>query len=216
MKSGILTIAIYLISILVMNAQETPKIKVTVNSKSFVVTTYNNATVHAFIALLPMTITMNDVNGNEKYRLLQGNLPTAPEVPAKINAGDLMLWGANGLVLFYETFNTSYSYSKIGYMESASGLKEALGSNNPTVTFEMLGTSTGTGMIDQNNIWYKISNDGILQYGGNAQTISLIDMNGKLVAVNQSNTMNVSNFPKGIYILKVEGKGQAKTIKIKI
>ena len=216
MKSGILTIAIYLISILVMNAQETPKIKVTVNSKSFVVTTYNNATVHAFIALLPMTITMNDVNGNEKYRLLQGNLPTAPEVPAKINAGDLMLWGANGLVLFYETFNTSYSYSKIGYMESASGLKEALGSNNPTVTFEMLGTSTGTGMIDQNNIWYKISNDGILQYSENAQTISLIDMNGKMVAVTQSNTMNVSNFPKGIYILKVEGKGQAKTIKIKI
>jgi len=120
-----------------MNAHETPKIKVTVGSKSFLVTTYDNATTRAFLALLPMTITMNDVNGNEKYRPLQGSLPTAAEIPHKINAGDLMLWGANGLVLFYETFNTSYSYSKIGFTENASGLKEALGTNNPIVKFEL-------------------------------------------------------------------------------
>lgn len=121
-----------------MNAQETPTIKVTVDSKSFLITTYDNSTARAFLAFLPMTITMNDVNGNEKYRPLKGNLPTAAEIPPKINAGDLMLWGANGLVLFYESFKTSYSYSKIGFMENASGLKEALGSKNPTVSFELL------------------------------------------------------------------------------
>lgn len=216
MKLIILTIVVYLISMIDMNAQEVPKIKVTVGSKSFLVTTYDNATARAFIALLPLTITMNDVNGNEKYRPLQSNLPTSPEVPPKINAGDLMLWGANGLVLFYETFNTSYSYSKIGSMENASGLKEALGTNNPTVTFEVLGTSTGTGMIEQNNFDFKISGDGILHFSGVPGKISMFDMNGKILVVTQSNTLDVSNFPKGIYILKAEGQNQTKTIKINI
>lgn len=216
MKPIILTIIAYLISMIDMNAQETPKIKVTVGSNSFSVTTYDNATARAFIALLPLTITMNDVNGNEKYRPLQSNLPTIPEVPPKINTGDLMLWGANGLVLFYETFNTSYSYSKIGYMENASGLKEALGTNNPTVTFEVLGTTTGTGMIEQSNFDFKISGDGILQFSGVSGKISLFDINGKILAVTQSNTLDVSNFPKGIYILKTENNKQKKTIKIKI
>ena len=139
MKSIILTIIVYLISLIDMNAQETPKIKVTVGSNSFSVTTYDNATARAFIAFLPLTITMNEVNGNEKYRPLQSNLPTSPEVPSKINAGDLMLWGANGLVLFYETFTTSYSYTRIGHIDNPTGLKTALGQNNPTLTFELLG-----------------------------------------------------------------------------
>lgn len=127
-----------------------------------------------------------------------------------------MLWGSNGLVLFYETFNTSYSYSKIGYMENASGLKDALGSNNPTVTFEVLGTTTGTEMIEQNNFDFKISEDGILQFSGAVGKISLIDISGKILAVIQSNTLDTSNLPKGIYILKMENYNRKKTIKIKI
>lgn len=138
MKPIIFTVIVYLISPFNMNAQEMPKIKITVASRSFVVTTYDNATARSFLALLPMTITMNDVNGNEKYRPLESNLPTSAAVPSKINAGDLMLWGANGLVLFYETFKTSYSYSKIGYIKNASGLKEALESNKVTTTFELI------------------------------------------------------------------------------
>lgn len=127
-----------------------------------------------------------------------------------------MLWGANGLVLFYETFNTSYSYSKIGFMENSSGLKEALGSNNPTVTFEVLGTTSRTGMIDQNNFDYKITGDGILQISGEVENFSLVDINGKTMAFSQSNTLNIANFPKGIYILKVEGQNQKRIIKFKI
>jgi hypothetical protein len=139
MKPIISTIIIYLISTFNMNAQETPKIKVTVAEKSFIITTYDNSTARAFLVLLPLTITMNDVNGNEKYRPLQRNLPTSPEIPPKINVGDLMLWGANGLVLFYETFTTSYSYTRIGHIDNPTGLKTALGQNNPTITFELLG-----------------------------------------------------------------------------
>ena len=39
-----------------------------------------------------------------------------------------MLYTSNCLVLFYDSFDTEYSYTKIGYIEDIEGLKEALGS----------------------------------------------------------------------------------------
>lgn len=138
MRRILLTIAVCSIFTITMIAKETTKIRITVSSTSFVAKIYDNSTAKAFITLLPMTVNMKDVNMNEKFHPLQRNLPISPEIPPKINAGDLMLWGANGLVLFYETFTTSYSYTKIGYVKEASGLKEALGPDNPSVTFELI------------------------------------------------------------------------------
>lgn len=216
MKQITFVIILNFLAMHIINAQETPKIKITVGSASFAVTTYDNATARGFLALLPMTVTMNDVNRNEKFRRLQNNLPTSPEIPPKINVGDLMLYGADGLVLFYETFTTSYSYSKIGYMKDASGLKTALGSDNPNVTFELIGNSTGIGSIEQNKIEFKISNDGLLQYTGNAKRITLIDMNGKILSGTTTKILNLNGIPKGIYILKAEGESKTKTFKINI
>jgi len=127
------------ISLFTMNAQEKAKIKITVGADSFLASTYDNATAQAFITLLPMTITMNELNGNEKYYNLPDNLPTSPDRPSAINAGDLMLYGQNCIVLFYEPLTTSYSYTKFGYINNPAGLKAALGPNNPKVTFELIG-----------------------------------------------------------------------------
>ena len=81
---------------------------------------------------------MTELNGNEKFFDLSNNLPTYAANPRTINAGDIMLWGSNTLVLFYKTFNTSYSYTRIGKIENPNGLSQALGSGNVTVTFELL------------------------------------------------------------------------------
>lgn len=112
-------------------------LKITVGSASFNATLENNAAATAFKALLPMTINMSELNGNEKYFYLSGNLPTASSNPGTIRTGDLMLYGGSCLVLFYETFSTSYSYTRLGRVNNPSELASALGSGSVTVTFEL-------------------------------------------------------------------------------
>ena len=125
---------IFAISTMTLMAQ-TP-INIIVGSKSFTATLADSETGEAFAALLPLTITMNELNGNEKYHYLSTSLPTAAYQPGTIHAGDLMLYGNNCVVLFYETFNTSYSYTRIGAIDNPSGLAEALGVGNVSVRFE--------------------------------------------------------------------------------
>lgn len=112
-------------------------LKISVGSTSFTITLENNATVIAFKTLLPMTVNMSEMNGNEKYYYLPENLPTASSNSGTIQNGDLMLYGSSCLVLFYESFRTSYSYTRLGRVENPSGLASALGSGSAHVTFEL-------------------------------------------------------------------------------
>lgn len=113
------------------------KIKITVNSQIFTVTFLDNNSVRAFKEMLPLNINMTELNGNEKYYDLSQNIPTNFSNPETIKNGDLMLYGSKTLVLFYQSFSTSYSYTKLGKIDNAKGLANALGSGNVTVTFEL-------------------------------------------------------------------------------
>ena len=84
-----------------------------------------------------MTLEMIELNDNEKYVRLPSSLPANASNPGTIQAGDLMLYGSNTLVLFYESFSTSYTYTKIGRIDDASGLAAALGTGNVKVSFEL-------------------------------------------------------------------------------
>lgn len=112
------------------------RLRIRVGRSLFTATLQTNATVAAFKARLPLTIPMRELNGNEKYGQLLPDLPTNAANPGTIKAGDLMLYGSSTLVLFYETFRTSYSYTKLGQIDNPAGLAAALGSGNVTVTFE--------------------------------------------------------------------------------
>lgn len=108
---------------------------ISVGNHMFEAKLYDNETTKALIGKFPLTINMGDMNGNEKYYFMPDNLPTNAENPRRINEGDLMLYGSNCLVLFYETFSSSYSYTKLGYIKNAATLAQAVGGGNVQITF---------------------------------------------------------------------------------
>ena len=115
--------------------ENTLSITITANGRNFSATLYDNETAKAFRTRLPLTLDMSELNGNEKYYYLSDSLPTNSSRPSKINNGDIMLYGNSCLVLFYEDFSTSYSYTPIGRIDDPDGLAAALGSENVQVIF---------------------------------------------------------------------------------
>ena len=113
------------------------KMKISIGSRTFVATLSDNATASAFKKLLPMTVEMIELNGNEKYAELSQSLPTNASNPGTIQPGDLMLYGPSTLVIFYKTFSTSYNYTRLGRIDDASGFAEAIGAGNVRVTYEI-------------------------------------------------------------------------------
>ena len=52
-----------------------------------------------------------------------------------VRNGDLMLYGADTLVVFYSTFQSSYSYTRLGRVDDPSDLRQALGPRGVRVVF---------------------------------------------------------------------------------
>lgn len=113
------------------------RLKIIIGAKTFNATLVSSPTVTAFKARLPMTVNMTELNGNEKLYNFSSALPTNASNPRNIAAGDLMLYGSATLVLFFESFPTSYSYTRLGKIDNASGLAAAVGSGSVSVHFEM-------------------------------------------------------------------------------
>ena len=106
------------------------KVNITVNNREYVLELEYSQTTREFLNTLPLSITMEELNGNEKYKYLDNKFTTDSKVPEIINKGDVMLYGNNCLVIFYKTFTTTYSYTKIGYINNL----EEIGDNNIIVT----------------------------------------------------------------------------------
>ena len=102
--------------------EEVNMLKIYINNEEYDIDLENNETVKELINLLPLEVTMNELNGNEKYIYLDSKLSTNSSNPKHINAGDVMLYGNNCLVIFYESFDTSYSYTRIGHINNLPNL----------------------------------------------------------------------------------------------
>ncbi|WP_202740196.1 cyclophilin-like fold protein [Acinetobacter sp. 'aerobic (ED)'] len=107
----------------------------TVNGHRFGITFKDNATARAFAAQLPLSLNMEELNGNEKHTQLPSTLPTDASRPGIINNGDLMLYGSSTLVMFYKTFPSAYSYTRIGKVNQPDKLADLLGRGNVRIEF---------------------------------------------------------------------------------
>lgn len=107
----------------------------TVGERRFAITLTDNAAAGAFAELLPLTLDMAELNGDEKHAKLPKALPTNAGRPGTIRNGDLMLYGSNTLVVFYLKFDSSYSYTRLGRVDDPTGLAQALGPRGVRVVF---------------------------------------------------------------------------------
>lgn len=112
--------------------EEVSNVKVIINEKEYILNLEDNKTVDKFLELLPSDFNMTELNGNEKYIYLDKTLPTDSMYPKHINAGDVMLYGNNCIVVFYKSFDTKFSYTKIGHIDNLPDL----GSDDITIHFE--------------------------------------------------------------------------------
>lgn len=107
----------------------------TVGERRFAITLADNEATRAFAATLPLTLEMEELNGNEKKKELPDALPTSESRPGTIRNGDLMLWGSRTVVIFYQTFDSTYSYTNLGRVDDPTGLAQALGRGDVRVVF---------------------------------------------------------------------------------
>ena len=128
MKTKTLYVLLIIVSLFIVGCKKDnikevkSSVKIVIDEKEFIIDLEDNETVKSFINMLPLELNMKELNGNEKYVYLDNSLPTNSSNPKRINAGDVMLYGNNCLVIFYKSFDTSYSYTKIGHIDNLENL----------------------------------------------------------------------------------------------
>lgn len=113
-----------------------PDVCITVGDVTYTAQLQDNPASRRFVEMLPLPLEMRDLNDNEKYAYLEEGLRTDAEAVGAINSGDLMLFGSDCLVLFYQGFQTPYQYTRLGNIPNAEGLREALDGESVQVVFE--------------------------------------------------------------------------------
>lgn len=106
-----------------------------IGDRRFAIVLANNDTARNFAAMMPLTIDMAELNGNEKYADLPSALPVDASRPGTIRNGDLMLYGSRTLVIFYRTFESTYAYTRLGQVEDPAELAATLGRGGIRIEF---------------------------------------------------------------------------------
>lgn len=116
-------------------AQEETRMWMTIGEHRFAITLADSKAAQAFAARLPLTLDMADLNGNEKHAELAQPLPANASRPGRIHAGDLLLYGSETVVLFYQTFRSIHSYTRLGGVDDPASLAKVVGSRSVRVVF---------------------------------------------------------------------------------
>ena len=119
---------------------EMTTIQVIINGQEFEAVLNDNEAARQFAEMLPMQLDMEDLHDNEKYFYFSDDFDTIDQELKEIHEGDLLIYDSKCLVLFYESFETTYQYTSLGKISDTAGLKEALGTGKATILFQMENT----------------------------------------------------------------------------
>lgn len=112
-------------------------IEMKIGQQSYDIALEDNPAAKALIEKLPMTLTMKELNGNEKFADLPAPLTASHISPGTLHEGDVMLYGRKTLVLFYKTFQTSYRYTPIGKVIAPDALQDSVGHADVKISFRI-------------------------------------------------------------------------------
>lgn len=113
------------------------RMNVQIGDSAFTATLEENAAVDSFVELMktaPVVIQMSDYAGFEKVGSLGTSLP-ASDSQTTTQAGDIVLYNGNQIVIFYGS--NSWGYTRLGKIDDLAGWEEALGNGDVTVTFSV-------------------------------------------------------------------------------
>ena len=103
----------------------------------FTATLEDNTAARELVAMMkeaPITIDMSDYSGFEKVGSLGRSLTSSNSQMTTV-PGDIVLYNANQIVMFYGS--NSWSYTKLGHIDDLNGWEEALGGGDITAEFSI-------------------------------------------------------------------------------
>ena len=113
------------------------QVYIQVGNRTFRATLESNEAAKAFAEMMqnePVILQMHDYAGFEKVGSLGRALP-ASDAQTTTQAGDIVLYNGNQIVLFYGS--NSWRYTRLGRIDDLAGWEEALGSGDVTATFSI-------------------------------------------------------------------------------
>ena len=108
------------------------KVNISINGKTFTATLEDNEAAKELYEIIKtdgLTVEMSDYSGFEKVGAL-GHTLTSNDKKTTTEAGDIVLYQSNQIVMFYGS--NSWSYTKLGKIDNLNGWEEALGSGDIT------------------------------------------------------------------------------------
>ena len=120
-----------------MEENKVENMNVQVGDVVFSATLEKNEAVSALVEMMresPVVIQMSDYSGFEKVGPLGTSLPVNNS-QTTTQAGDIVLYNGNQIVIFYGS--NSWSYTRLGHIDDLTGWEEALGNGDVTVTFSL-------------------------------------------------------------------------------
>jgi hypothetical protein len=150
--------------VMAQNAGNMEKIYITIDGKSLPVSLVDNAATQTLVATLQegdITYEAHDYGGFEKVGALGRSLPTS-DTQTTTQAGDVILYSSNQIVLFYGS--NSWSYTRLGRIQysSQSELESFLkaGQGNISVTLSLTNGTTAINSVRstaEQNVYYSLN-----------------------------------------------------------
>lgn len=113
------------------------KINVAISDYTFTATLEDNEAAQELLEMIkekPLTLNLSDYSGFEKVGSLGRSL-TRSDRHTTTKSGDIVLYNGNNIVVFYGS--NSWSYTRLGRIDSLENWEKALGSGDVTITLSI-------------------------------------------------------------------------------